>query len=227
MVGEQILYEDNHLIALNKRSGQIVQGDKTGDTPLCDELKSYLKERDGKPGNVFCGVVHRIDRPVSGVVLFSKTSKALARMNKLIEQRAITKIYRAVVRNRPPQPCGQLTDYLIRNEKLNKSFVVEHSRPDAKQAILEYRTLAVSDGGYHLLEIDLHTGRHHQVRCQLAHMGCPIRGDLKYGAPRSLPDGSIALHAYSISFIHPISQKPLIIVAPWNCSGIKFTTIKS
>lgn len=222
MLADQILYEDNHLLALNKRPGQIVQGDKTGDVPMCDLLKAFIKERDGKPGNVFCGVVHRIDRPVSGVVLFAKTSKALSRMTVLIQQRKMKKIYWAVTRNAPPQSNGYLADYLVRNERLNKSFVATADMPDAKLAELDYRELAVSDGGYHLLEIDLHTGRHHQVRCQLSHMGCPIRGDLKYGAPRSNPDGSIALHARSVAFVHPVSKEPVTIEAPWDFGGLPF-----
>ena len=222
MLSDQILYEDNHLLALNKRSGQIVQGDKTGDEPLCDLLKAYIKERDGKPGNVFCGVVHRIDRPVSGVVLFAKTSKALSRMTVLIQQRQLKKIYWAITKNVPPQLSGSLADYLVRNEQLNKSFVTTADTAGAKLAQLDYRELAVSDGGYHLLEVDLHTGRHHQVRCQLAHMGCPIKGDLKYGAPRSNPDGSIALHARSVSFVHPVSKEPVTIVAPWDFCGLEF-----
>ncbi|MBQ7710366.1 MAG: RluA family pseudouridine synthase [Bacteroidales bacterium] len=222
-----ILYEDNHLLAINKRPGQIVQGDKTGDEPLSELLKRFIKERDHKPGNVFCGVVHRIDRPVSGVVLFAKTSKALSRMNVLIQQREVKKIYWAITKNRPPQEQGTLSDYMVRNERLNKSFIVDagHKQGDAQQAKLaelDYRLLAVSNGGYHLLEVDLHTGRHHQVRCQLAHMGCPIKGDLKYGAPRSNPDGSISLHARSISFVHPVSKQPLTIEAPWDFGGLEF-----
>lgn len=211
-----ILYEDNHLLAVNKRPGEIVQGDKTGDPCMADEVKAFLKERDHKPGNVFCGVIHRIDRPVSGVVLFAKTSKALSRMNEQVKQRKLTKTYWAVVKNRPPELQGTLEDYLIRNEKLNKSFVTaNHSDPNAKQALLDYRLIATSEGGYHLLEIDLHTGRHHQIRCQLSHMGCPIKGDLKYGASRSNPDGSISLHARSISFEHPVTHKQTTIIAPW------------
>lgn len=222
MLADQILYEDNHLLALNKRPGQIVQGDKTGDEPLCDLLKGFIKERDAKPGNVFCGVVHRIDRPVSGVVIFAKTSKALSRMTVLVQQRQMKKIYWAITKNAPPQHSGTLADYLVRNERLNKSFVSNADAAGAKLAELDYRELAVSDGGYHLLEVDLHTGRHHQVRCQLAHMGCPIKGDLKYGAPRSNPDGSIALHAHSVSFVHPVSKEPLTIVAPWDFGGMSF-----
>ena len=202
-----ILYEDNHLIAINKRPGQIVQGDKTGDPCMADEIKSFLKQRDGKPGNVFCGVIHRLDRPVSGVVLFAKTSKALSRMNEILKQRDCRKVYYAVVKNMPPQPEGHLEDYLVRNEKLNKSFVVDGPRPDAKLAVLDYRLLATSTGGYHLLEVELHTGRHHQIRCQLAHIGCPIKGDLKYGYPRSNPDGSISLHSRLLSFEHPVRHE--------------------
>lgn len=214
-IGGQILYEDNHLIALNKLSGQIVQADKTGDPCMADLLKEYIKQRDNKPGNVFCGVIHRIDRPVSGVVLFAKTSKALSRMNELIKQRDFRKIYRAVVTGKPPSTQGHLEDYLVRNQKLNKSFVTQgNTRPDAKLASLDYRLLASSRGGYHLLEIELHTGRHHQIRCQLAHLGCPIKGDLKYGAPRSNPDGSICLHAFKVEFEHPVKHETITITAP-------------
>lgn len=214
-IGGQILYEDNHLIALNKLSGQIVQADKTGDPCLADLLKDFIKQRDNKPGNVFCGVIHRIDRPVSGVVLFAKTSKALSRMNELIKQRDFRKIYRAVVTGKLPSTQGHLEDYLVRNQKLNKSFVTQgNTRPDAKLASLDYRVLASSRGGYHLLEIELHTGRHHQIRCQLAHIGCPIKGDLKYGAPRSNPDGSICLHAFKVEFEHPVKHETITITAP-------------
>ncbi len=214
-LAEQILYEDNHLIALNKLPGQIVQADKTGDLCLADLLKAYIKERDSKPGNVFCGVIHRLDRPVSGVVLFAKTSKALSRMNQLIKERDFRKVYRAVVTQAPPSLSGHLEDYLLRNPKLNKSFVTaDASHPEAKLASLDYTLLATSKGGYHLLEIELHTGRHHQIRCQLAHMGCPIKGDLKYGAPRSNPDGSISLHAYQVVFDHPVRHETVTITAP-------------
>lgn len=214
-IGGQILYEDNHLIALNKLAGQIVQADKTGDPCMADLLKEYIKQRDNKPGNVFCGVIHRIDRPVSGVVLFAKTSKALSRMNELIKQRDFRKIYRAVVTGKLPSTQGHLEDYLVRNQKLNKSFVTQgNTRPDAKLASLDYRVLASSRGGYHLLEIELHTGRHHQIRCQLAHIGCPIKGDLKYGAPRSNPDGSICLHAFKVEFEHPVKHETITITAP-------------
>ena len=212
-IADQILYEDNHLLALNKLPGQIVQADKTGDPSLADMVKAFLKQRDGKPGNVFCGVIHRLDRPVSGVVLLAKTSKALSRMNEVLKQRDCRKVYLAVVKNSPPQSEGHLEDFLVRNEKLNKSFVVKDGR-EAKLAILDYRHLATSIGGYHLLEVVLHTGRHHQIRCQLAHIGCPIRGDLKYGYPRSNPDGSISLHSAMLSFGHPVRHEPITITAP-------------
>ena len=214
MIADQILYEDNHLLALNKLPGQIVQGDKTGDTPLPELVKAYLKERDHKPGNVFCGVVHRLDRPVSGVVLLAKTDKALSRMTKMIAARDFEKTYWAVVYNAPPAPAAELEDWLLKNERQNRSYVVDSTRSGAKLARLAYREVAVSNGGYHLLEVALHTGRHHQIRCQLAHMGCPIRGDLKYGAPRSNPDGSISLHARRIVFEHPVSHQQVDIVAP-------------
>lgn len=219
MLADQILYEDNHLIAINKLAGQIVQGDKTGDVPLVDLLKEFIKERDHKPGNVFCGTIHRLDRPVSGVVVFAKTSKALSRMNELVKGRDFHKTYHAVVKDMPPQMQGHLEDYLVRNEKLNKSFVTRNgSQPGAKLASLDYHLLATSSGGYHLLEIELHTGRHHQIRCQLAHMGCPIKGDLKYGAPRSNPDASISLHSYKLTFEHPVKHESVTIIAPdpWN-----------
>lgn len=218
-IADQIIYEDNHLIAINKLPGQIVQGDKTGDVPLSELLKDFIKQRDNKPGNVFCGVIHRLDRPVSGVCIFAKTSKALSRMNELVKSRDFHKTYHAVVKDMPPAMQGSLEDYLVRNEKQNKSFVTKDSRqPEAKLAKLDYRMLATSKGGYHLLEVELHTGRHHQIRCQLAHMGCPIKGDLKYGAPRSNPDGSISLHAYRLEFEHPVRHEQVVITAPapWN-----------
>lgn len=219
-LAQQILYEDNHLIVLNKRAGQIVQGDRTGDRCMADEIKLFIKQRDNKPGNVFCGVIHRLDRPVSGVVVFAKTSKALARMNEMVKQRDFHKTYWAISRNRPDPTEGSLCHYLLRNERLNKSFVVAPNTPDAKEARLDYRLLATSSGGYNLLEINLHTGRHHQIRCQLAYIGCPIRGDLKYGAPRSNPDGSISLHAHAVSFQHPVSHEPITITAPWDDAKI-------
>ena len=208
-----IIYEDNHLIALNKLPGEIVQGDKTGDVPLSELLKRYIKQRDNKPGNVFCGVVHRIDRPVSGVVLFAKTSKALGRMNQAVKDRQITKTYWALCKEAPPQSEGHLEDWLLRNERCNKSFIVKPDTPDAKLAVLDYRLIGISQGGYHLLEINLLTGRHHQIRAQLSNIGCPIKGDLKYGSPRSNPDGSISLHARSISFVHPVTKADITITA--------------
>ncbi|MBP5326975.1 MAG: RluA family pseudouridine synthase [Bacteroidales bacterium] len=213
-IADQILYEDNHLLALNKRCGQIVQGDKTGDTPLPEYIKAFLKMRDNKPGNVFCGVIHRLDRPVSGVVLFAKTSKALSRMNEAVKERDIKKTYWALSKEPPPEENGHLENWLLRNEKNNRSYVVKAGTTDAKLAILDYKLIGVSDGGYHLLEIDLHTGRHHQIRAQLANIGCHIKGDLKYGAPRSNPDGGISLHARKISFIHPVRKEEMTITAP-------------
>ena len=213
-IEDQILYEDNHLLAINKQAGQIVQGDKTGDRSLPDDIKNYLRVRDNKPGNVFCGVVHRLDRPVSGAVVFAKTSKALSRMTVMIQRHEIQKTYWALCKAAPPAEEGTLTDWLLRNEKQNKSYVVAPGTDRAKEAILDYRLIGITKGGYHLLEIDLHTGRHHQIRCQLAHMGCVIRGDLKYGAARSNPDGSISLHARQINFVHPVRKEPLTIVAP-------------
>lgn len=210
----KILYEDNHLIAVAKEAGDIVQGDKTGDVPLSDMVKAYLKEKYHKPGDVFLGVVHRLDRPVSGVVLFARTSKALPRLNKMFaEHEAVRKTYLAIVANRPPEPQGTLTHWLTRNEKLNIARAYDREVPNSKRAVLDYRIVAQSER-YFLLEIELHTGRHHQIRCQLAKMGCPIRGDLKYGAPRSNPDGSISLHAWRLELEHPVSHIHLTIEAP-------------
>ena len=215
-IADQILYEDNHLLAINKLPGQITQGDKTGDPCLADLVKAYLKERDNKPGQVYCGVIHRLDRPVSGVVLLAKTGKALSRMVEKVRTREFEKHYWAVVKNAPPQQCGMLENWLVKNEERNKSYVFGSARPNAKLARLEYKEIAVSEGGYHLLDINLHTGRHHQIRCQLANIGCPIKGDLKYGAERSNPDGSISLHAYSITFEHPVRHEMMTITAPNN-----------
>ena len=192
----KILYEDNHLIAVRKRVGDIVQGDKTGDVPLSDMVKNFLKDKYQKPGNVYLGVVHRLDRPVSGIVLFAKTSKALPRLNKMFaEHKGVKKTYLAIVANKPSQPQGTLTHWLTRNEKQNTARAYDREVPGSKKAVLDYRLIAQSER-YFLLEIELHTGRHHQIRCQLSKMGCPIRGDLKYGAPRSNPDGGISLHAW-------------------------------
>ena len=210
----KVLFEDNHIIVVNKQSGEIVQGDKTGDTPLSDIVKAYLKEKYNKPGNVFLGVVHRLDRPVSGIVLFAKTSKALPRLNKLFaEHEKVKKTYWAIVANKPPQESGTLTHWLTRNEKTNTAKAYDREVPNSKKAVLDYRLTAASER-YFLLEIQLHTGRHHQIRCQLAKMGCPIKGDLKYGAPRSNPDGSICLHARHLELVHPVSHEAISITAP-------------
>lgn len=209
----QVLYEDNHIIIVAKEAGEIVQGDKTGDEPLAEKVKAYIKEKYAKPGAVFLGVVHRLDRPVSGVVLFARTSKALARLNEMFRTQVVQKTYWAVVQNLPSQPEATLTHYLIRNEQKNKSFAYNQERAGVKKAILDYKVIAHSEH-YHLLEVRLHTGRHHQIRCQLAAIGCPIRGDLKYGAPRSNPDGSISLHARSIRFEHPVSHQEIYVEAP-------------
>lgn len=210
----QILYEDNHIIAVSKTCREIVQADKTGDTPLLDMVKAYIKQKYNKPGEVFLGLPHRLDRPTSGVVLFARTSKALVRLNAMFQtHESIHKTYWAIVANPPREPEGYLEHWLLRKEKENKSYVVREGTKDAKLAKLRYRTLAQSDR-YTLLEITLLTGRHHQIRCQLAAIGSPIRGDLKYGAPRSNPDGGISLHAREIAFVHPVSKLPISIIAP-------------
>jgi 23S rRNA pseudouridine1911/1915/1917 synthase len=210
----KILYEDNHLIAVRKRVGDIVQGDKTGDVPLSDMVKNFLKDKYQKPGNVYLGVVHRLDRPVSGVVLFAKTSKALPRLNKMFaEHKGVKKTYLAIVANKPSQLQGTLTHWLTRNEKQNTARAYDREVPGSKKAVLDYRLIAQSER-YFLLEIELHTGRHHQIRCQLSKMGCPIRGDLKYGAPRSNPDGGISLHAWRLELEHPVSHQNIVIEAP-------------
>ena len=208
-----ILYEDNHIIIVNKAPGEIVQGDKTGDTPLSEIIKSYIKEKYNKPGNVFCGVVHRIDRPVGGVVIFAKTSKALERLNKMLREGEIHKTYWALVEGSPNEPEGELRDFLISDGRLNKTFIADEKNPDAKEAVLEYKTVAKGER-YTLLEINLLTGRKHQIRAQLSATGHPIKGDLKYGAKRSNPDGSISLLAKSISFTHPVSKQPINVEAP-------------
>ncbi|MBP8776733.1 MAG: RluA family pseudouridine synthase [Bacteroidaceae bacterium] len=209
----RVIYEDNHLIAVSKTCHEIVQGDKTGDEPLSEQVKLYLKEKYGKPGNVFCGVTHRLDRPVSGLVLLAKTSKALSRMNEMFRTGEIHKVYWAIVKTRPPEEEGELIHYIARNERLNKSTAHDKEVPNSKKAILRYRIISHSDN-YYLLEINLLTGRHHQIRCQLAKIGCPIKGDLKYGFPRSNPDGGISLHSRKASFIHPISKEEITITAP-------------
>ena len=209
-----ILYEDNHLVIVNKQAGEIVQGDKTGDTPLSDIVKDWLKEKHNKPGNVYLGVVHRLDRPVSGVVLFAKTSKALPRLNKMFaEHNKVNKTYWATVQNRPQEPQGTLTHWLTRQEKNNTARAYDREVPGSKKAVLDYELIASGDR-YHLLEIHLHTGRHHQIRCQLAKIGCPIKGDLKYGAPRSNPDGSISLHARTLTLEHPVNHESISVTAP-------------
>ncbi len=202
----KVKYEDNHIIIVRKESGEIVQGDKTGDLPLSETVKSYIKTAYAKPGAVFLGVVHRLDRPVAGLVVFARTSKALSRMNDMFRKGEVRKTYWAVVSNCPKEMSGTLTHWLVKNEKQNKSYVVEATAKDAKKAVLNYRVLAHSDN-YSLVEVELLTGRHHQIRCQLAAIGCPIKGDLKYGAKRSNPDGSISLLARSVDFIHPVSKQ--------------------
>lgn len=209
----QVVYEDNHIIIVAKESGEIVQGDKTGDTPLSETVKQYIKEAYAKPGNVFLGVVHRLDRPVSGLVLFARTSKALPRLNKMFAEGDIHKTYWAIVANTPPQPEGTLVHWLVRNEKQNKSYAYDHEVPNSKRAELDYKVIGRSDR-YCLVEVVLKTGRHHQIRCQLAKMGCPIKGDLKYGAKRSNADGSICLHSRRMEFVHPISKKEIVVKAP-------------
>lgn len=210
-----ILYEDNHIIIINKAPGEIVQGDKTGDRTLADDVKAYIKEKYNKPGEVFLGTVHRLDRPVSGVVVFARTSKALARLNEMFRVGGkIRKTYHAIVCSAPAQPQGELTHWLTRNEKQNKAYAHPREVTGSKKAVLDYRLIGSSDR-YFLLEINLHTGRHHQIRCQLAAMHCVIKGDLKYGAPRSNPDGSICLHARHIEFEHPVSHKIISVDAPY------------
>ena len=208
-----VVYEDNHIIIVNKTASEIVQGDKTGDIPLSETVKQYLKEKYNKPGNVFIGVTHRLDRPVSGLVVLAKTGKALARLNEMFRTGQVKKTYWAIVKNLPPTEEDTLTHYLVRNEKQNKSYAYDGEKPGSKLAVLHYRLLSRSDN-YCLLEVDLKTGRHHQIRCQLAKMGCPIKGDLKYGFPRSNPDGSVSLHARRVSFEHPVSHKLIEVEAP-------------
>ena len=220
----EVIYEDNHIIIVNKQSGEIVQGDKTGDRPLSDIVKNYIKVKYQKPGEVFLGVVHRLDRPVSGLVVFARTSKALTRLNKMFAESEVHKTYWAIVRSEELRVKSEefaaaiqgwqtLTHWLVRNEKQNKSYAYDHEKPNAKKAILKYRAIAHSDN-YTLLEVNLMTGRHHQIRCQLAEMGCPIKGDLKYGAPRSNPDGSISLMSRRVDFIHPVSKERITVEAP-------------
>lgn len=208
----KVVYEDNHIIIVDKCSGEIVQGDKTGDKPLSETVKEYIKQKYNKPGNVFLGVVHRLDRPVSGLVVFAKTSKALSRLNDMFRTGDVHKTYWAVVKRRDIAMEGTLTDWLTRNERQNKSYAHEREVPGAKKAVLKYKVRAVADN-YMLIEVTLLTGRHHQIRCQLAHMGCPIKGDLKYGAPRSNPDGSISLLSRRVEFVHPVSKENIVAYA--------------
>ncbi|MEN9917869.1 MAG: hypothetical protein RL662_305 [Bacteroidota bacterium] len=208
-----VLYEDNHLIIVNKSVSEIVQGDKTGDKPLSEIVKDWLKQKYNKPGNVFCGVTHRLDRPVSGIVIFAKTSKSLSRLNEMFKNKEISKTYWAIVKNMPKNKEGTLTHFLIKNEKQNKSYAYESEKVNSKKAILHYKLIAQSDR-YNLLEVDLETGRHHQIRCQLASMNCPIKGDLKYGFERSNADGGISLHARNVRFTHPVSKVLIEVTAP-------------
>ncbi len=209
-----VVYEDNHLIIVNKSSSDIVQGDKTGDQPLSEKVAEFLRIKYNKPGDAFIGVVHRLDRPVSGLVVFAKTSKALARMNELFREDKVKKTYEAIVKNPPPALQGELVHFLVRNPQKNKSFAYDKVQKNAKEAKLGYKVIGKSKS-FILLEIDLQTGRHHQIRTQLSKIGCPIKGDLKYGYPRSNPNGGISLHARRISFIHPVSKKEMDVVAPY------------
>ncbi|MDR1886846.1 MAG: RluA family pseudouridine synthase [Prevotellaceae bacterium] len=209
----EILYEDNHIIAINKKPSQLIQSDKTGDEPLVELLKKFIKQRDNKPGDVFLGIVHRLDRPVGGVIVFAKTSKSLTRLNELFRTGEIKKTYLAIVKNAPPKEHDMLTHYLLRNEQQNKTYVYDFPAKNTKEAVLEYTVAGKSDN-YILLKIRLFTGRHHQIRCQLAAIGSPIKGDLKYGFDRSNRDASISLVAHSISFVHPVKQEQVTITAP-------------
>ena len=215
----RILYEDNHLLVFNKRAGEIVQGDKTGDEPLSETLKAFVAQRDGKPGHVFMGVPHRLDRPVSGIAVFAKTSKCLSRLDEMFRQGEVHKTYWALTCARPEPAEGELRHFLVRNERQNKSYAHERMTGGAKEARLRYRVLEDTER-YHLVEVELLTGRHHQIRCQLATIGCPIKGDLKYGAPRSNPDGGICLHARSLQMIHPVRKEEIRFEAPVDWSPI-------
>lgn len=209
----EVVYEDNHIIVVNKRPGEIVQGDKTGDEPLVETVRRYIKETYAKPGNVFCGVVHRLDRPVGGLVVFAKTSKALSRLNDMFRNGEVHKTYWAITRNIPPQPEAELKHYITSTEQNNKSYASLKPKPGAKEARLRYRLIGSTDR-YRLLEVNLLTGRKHQIRVQLASIGCPIKGDLKYGDKRSNPDGSISLMARHIEFVHPVSKQLISLTAP-------------
>jgi 23S rRNA pseudouridine1911/1915/1917 synthase len=212
-ISQSVLFEDNHLLILNKRAGDIVQGDKTGTEPLLEKAKAYIKVKHNKPGNVYLGLPHRLDQPVSGAVIFSRTSKSLARLNQMLQDREITKIYWAVVKNRPPDDEALLVHHMSRNREKNKSYAFSSPRKDSQKAELKFKVIASSDH-YHLLEVELLTGRHHQIRSQLSVIGCPIKGDLKYGAPRPNDDASIHLHARKLLFTHPVSAEELEIIAP-------------
>ena len=209
----QILYEDNHIIVVSKTSGEIVQGDKTGDKTLCDSVKEYIKEKYAKPGNVFLGIAHRLDRPVSGIVIFAKTSKALSRLNNMFRDGEVHKLYWAITQNMPQKEEDTLTHWNERNKKQNKSYAYDREKPGSKKAMLHYKVISSTDN-YTLLAVNLMTGRHHQIRCQLSAIGCPIKGDLKYGSRRSNNDGSISLHARKVEFVHPVSKQPMCIEAP-------------
>ena len=211
----RILYEDNHILIVNKNSGEIVQGDKTGDECLADTYKAFIARRDSKPGQVFMGIPHRLDRPVSGITVLAKTSKALERLSAMFREGNVHKTYWALCCSAPAEKSGELENWLVRNEKMNKSFIAKSGErnKEAKLAKLKYRYLGATDR-YHLIEVELLTGRHHQIRCQLAGMGCIIKGDLKYGAPRSNPDGGICLHSHEITFIHPVSKADIHVIAP-------------
>ena len=209
----QVLYEDNHLIIVYKEAGEIVQADKSGDIPLSEIVKQWLKAKYNKPGNVFLGVVHRLDRPVSGLVIFAKTSKALTRLNNMFRNGEIHKTYWAIVTRPPFEPEATLTDWLVRNERQNKRYAYNHQVPTSKKSILHYKVINQTDH-YTLLEVNLMTGRHHQIRCQLSNMDCPIKGDLKYGAPRSNPDGGISLLSHRVEFVHPVSKETICVESP-------------
>lgn len=214
-LASRILYEDNHLLIANKKVGEIVQGDKTGDEPLIEKFKAFIAMRDSKPGQVFIGLAHRLDRPVSGIVVLAKTSKALTRLNEMFRGQGVEKYYWAMVGAEPVPAEGELNDYLYKVERINKSFACRKGemRKDAKLAKLKYKTIGKTDN-YYVLEIQLLTGRHHQIRCQISNLGTPIKGDLKYGAPRSNPDGGISLHARRLSFVHPVKKEVLVVEAP-------------
>ena len=209
---DRILYEDNHYIVFNKRSGEITQGDKTGDEPLSETLKAFIAQRDSKPGRVFMGVPHRLDRPVSGLIIFAKTSKGLAKINEMLREGKVHKTYWALVCCKPPKEEDELKSWLTKNEKNNKTYVKDAPANGYKEARLKYKLIETTER-YYLLEVELYTGRHHQIRAQLSHIGCPIKGDLKYGAPRSNKDGSISLQSHKVEFIHPIKNIPIVVEA--------------